>query len=60
MPSAKGQIALDASGLVGRVTEVGDRSARVLLVTDMNSRIPVMLEASRAKAILVGANAPFP
>lgn len=56
----KGEIALDASGLVGRVTEVGDRSARVLLITDMNSRIPVMLEQSRAQAILVGANAPFP
>ncbi len=56
----KGQIALDANGLVGRVTEVGDRSARVLLITDMNSRIPVMLEASRAKAILIGANAPYP
>jgi rod shape-determining protein MreC len=56
----KGEIALDASGLVGRVTEVGDRSARVLLITDMNSRIPVMLETSREKAILVGANAPFP
>ena len=56
----KGQIALDASGLVGRVTEVGDRSARVLLLTDINSRIPVMLENSRAKAILVGANTPYP
>jgi rod shape-determining protein MreC len=56
----KGQIALDASGLVGRVTEVGARSARVLLLTDMNSRIPVMLEASRAPAILVGGNAPYP
>jgi rod shape-determining protein MreC len=56
----KGQIALDASGLVGRVTEVGARSARVLLLTDMNSRIPVMLEGSRAPAILVGGNSPYP
>jgi rod shape-determining protein MreC len=56
----KGQIALDASGLVGRVTEVGSRSARVLLITDMNSRIPVMLEGSRAQGILVGANSPYP
>jgi rod shape-determining protein MreC len=56
----KGQIALDASGLVGRVTEVGARCARVLLVTDMNSRIPVMLEGSRAPAILVGGNSPYP
>jgi len=56
----KGQIALDASGLVGRVTEVGARSARVLLLTDINSRIPVLLEGSRARAILVGTNSPCP
>ena len=34
----KGQIALDERGLVGRITEVGTRTARVLLITDMNSR----------------------
>ncbi|HTZ69978.1 MAG TPA: rod shape-determining protein MreC [Acetobacteraceae bacterium] len=56
----KGQIALDANGLVGRVTEVGARSARVLLMTDINSRIPVVLEQSRARAILVGENSPYP
>jgi rod shape-determining protein MreC len=52
----KGQIALDDQGLVGRVTELGARSARVLLITDINSRIPVVLENSRARAILVGTN----
>jgi rod shape-determining protein MreC len=52
----KGQIALDERGLVGRVTEIGLRSARVLLITDMNSRIPVTLESSRARAMLVGTN----
>jgi rod shape-determining protein MreC len=52
----KGQIALDERGLVGRVTEVGLRSARVLLITDINSRIPVTLETSRARAMLVGTN----
>ena len=57
---AKGQIALDDRGLVGRVTELGARSARVLLITDMNSRIPVTLESSRARAILAGTNGPRP
>jgi rod shape-determining protein MreC len=52
----KGQIALDERGLVGRVTEIGMRSARVLLLTDINSRIPVTLETSRARAMLVGTN----
>ena len=56
----KGEIALDERGLVGRVTEVGARTARVLLITDLNSRIPVILENSRAHAILVGTNGPRP
>jgi rod shape-determining protein MreC len=56
----KGQIALDERGLVGRVTEVGERTARVLLITDLNSRIPVILENSRARAILVGTNGQRP
>ena len=56
----KGQVALDGQGLVGRVTELGMRSARVLLVTDLNSRIPVALEGSRGRAILMGTNGPRP
>ncbi len=56
----KGQIALDERGLVGRITEVGSRTARVLLITDMNSRVPVILESSRAHAILAGTNGPWP
>jgi rod shape-determining protein MreC len=56
----KGEIALDDRGLVGRVTDVGTRTARVLLITDMNSRVPVILEGSRARAILAGTNGPMP
>jgi rod shape-determining protein MreC len=56
----RGQIALDERGFVGRVTEVGNRSARVLLATDMNSRIPVTLEGSRARAMMVGTNGARP
>jgi rod shape-determining protein MreC len=56
----RGQIALDERGLVGRVTEVGARTARVLLLTDLNSRIPVILQNSRAHAILTGTNGPRP
>jgi rod shape-determining protein MreC len=56
----KGQIAVDDRGLVGRVTEVGERSARVLLITDINSRIPVIMETSRGRAILTGSNGPRP
>src|SRR5258708_4813264 len=56
----KGQIALDERGLVGRITEVGSRTARVLLITDMNSRVPVILESSRSRAILAGTNGARP
>ncbi len=56
----KGQIALDDRGLVGRVTEVGARSVRVLLLTDLNSRIPVILEGSHSRAILTGTNGTRP
>ena len=56
----KGQIAFDERGLVGRITEVGSRTARVLLITDMNSRVPVILEGSRSRAILAGTNGPWP
>lgn len=56
----KGEIAVDERGLVGRVTEVGARTARVLLLTDLNSRIPVILEHSHAHAILLGTNGPRP
>ena len=56
----KGEIALDERGLVGRISEVGSRTARVLLITDMNSRVPVTLESSRAHAILAGTNGPWP
>ncbi|HUB44768.1 MAG TPA: rod shape-determining protein MreC [Acetobacteraceae bacterium] len=56
----RGEIALDGDGLVGRVTEVGSRSARILLITDLNSRIPVVMQGSGAHAILVGNNGPYP
>lgn len=52
----RGQAVLSGEVLVGRVAEVGLRSARILLLTDINARIPVMVESSRAKAILAGDN----
>ena len=56
----KGQAVMTADGLVGRVFEAGFYSARVLLITDINSRLPVLLEATRARAILVGDNGEKP
>lgn len=55
-----GEIALGAYGLVGRVTEAGRKSARVLLITDLNSRIPVKFGAAGERAILAGTDGPEP
>jgi rod shape-determining protein MreC len=49
-----GFIAVNENGLVGRVVSVGRRSSRVLMLDDYNSRIPVMGEASRVRAVLAG------
>jgi rod shape-determining protein MreC len=56
----RGQVAMDDRGLAGRVTEVGSRSARILLVTDLNSRIPVVLDGTGARAVMAGTNGPRP
>lgn len=55
-----GQPVVAAEGLLGRVVEAGDTTARVLLLSDINSRVPVMLETSRAKSILSGTGTDSP
>ncbi|MBF0123978.1 MAG: rod shape-determining protein MreC [Magnetococcales bacterium] len=44
------------SGLVGRVVRVGERSALVLTLQDINSRIPVVTQRSRVRGIATGHN----
>ncbi|HYG88836.1 MAG TPA: rod shape-determining protein MreC [Azospirillum sp.] len=56
----KGQAVLAGAGMVGRVIEVGEWSSRVLLITDINARVPVVLESSRARALLAGDNSDQP
>ena len=43
-------------GLVGRVTEVTKHSSIVRLIIDRSSRVPVIVNRSRARAILEGEN----
>ena len=50
------QIVMTGEGLVGRVLQVGNRSARVLLITDLNSKVPVVAGEERRRAILTGEN----
>ncbi len=56
----RGQAAITGEGLIGRVADVGERSARVLLLTDMNSRIPVIVGNRRYRAVLGGDNSHQP
>lgn len=53
---SKGDVVTTGEGLVGRVVHVGARSARVLLITDINSRVPVVVGEAGNRAIMVGDN----
>jgi len=56
----KGHAVVTGVGLIGRVESVGSRATRVLLISDLNSRIPVLIEATRTRAILAGNNSSRP
>lgn len=55
-----GWATMDGLGLVGRISGVGERTSRVLLLTDAASRVPVTILPSGQRAMLVGDNAPAP
>ncbi len=55
-----GWAVMDALGLAGRIAGVGQRSSRVLLLTDPSSRVPVVVQPSGQRAILSGDASPFP
>jgi rod shape-determining protein MreC len=57
---ALGNAAVSGEGLVGGVVEVGDEYSRVLLITDLNSQIPVVVERTRDPAVLAGDNTRAP
>lgn len=51
---------LGERGLIGRVVGTSRNSSRVLLLTDVASRTPVMIDRSNARAILTGDGGPNP
>jgi rod shape-determining protein MreC len=55
-----GWATMDGIGLVGRISGVGQNTSRVILLTDTNSRIPVTVQPSGQRAILVGDNEAAP
>lgn len=55
-----GWATMDGLGLVGRISGVGQTTSRVILLTDASSRIPVTIQPSGQKAMLVGDNSAAP
>ena len=51
-----GWAAMDGLGLVGRISGVGSSTSRVILLTDNASQIPVIVQPSGQRAILMGDN----
>ena len=51
----KGMPVLDGPYFVGRITEVNYLSSRALLINDLNSKIPVLIEPMGYQAIMSGA-----
>jgi rod shape-determining protein MreC len=55
-----GWATMDGLGVVGRISGVGDRTSRVLLLTDSNSRVPVTIQPSGQQALVMGDNTQTP
>lgn len=56
----KGQVVLASESVIGRIDQVGGKYAKVILLNDIGSKIPVLIERTRARGILSGNNTAFP
>ena len=56
----RGLATVSGTGFVGVVVEVGERHSRVLLMTDLNSQIPVVVQTTRDPGVLSGDNSDRP
>lgn len=56
----KGQIVLGEESVIGRIDRVSGKYAKIILVTDINSKIPVVIERTRVRGILSGNNTDKP
>lgn len=55
-----GWAVMDGLGLAGRIAGVGQRTARVVLLTDTASAVPVTVQPSGQRAMLIGDNSAYP
>ena len=51
-----GYAVIDGDGLIGRIVDAGTSVARVLLLNDLNSRIPVLVGPAGIRALVSGDN----
>jgi rod shape-determining protein MreC len=51
----KGQPVINTDGLIGRIVATGNTTSRVLLLNDINSRVPVLIQGLDVKAIMAGS-----
>jgi rod shape-determining protein MreC len=57
---APGQAVVDPRGMIGRVYLAGERTSWVILLSDLNSRIPVTIAPGNVQAIMSGDNTATP
>lgn len=55
-----GFAAVDERGMIGRIVDVSKDAARILLLNDIQSRIPVFVEGSFVEGLLVGRSTTNP
>jgi rod shape-determining protein MreC len=55
-----GEAVVDDRGMIGRIFVTGDHTSWVILLTDMNSRIPVSVQPGNVQAMLTGDNSGAP
>ncbi|HEY3777634.1 MAG TPA: rod shape-determining protein MreC [Rhizomicrobium sp.] len=55
-----GEAVVDDRGMIGRIYIAGDHTSWVILLSDLNSRIPVAIEPGDVQAIMIGDNSPAP
>ncbi|HEY3638784.1 MAG TPA: rod shape-determining protein MreC [Rhizomicrobium sp.] len=55
-----GAAVVDDRGMIGRIFLAGDHTSWVILLTDLNSRIPVSIQPGNVQAIMAGDNSAAP
>ncbi|HEY5337193.1 MAG TPA: rod shape-determining protein MreC [Rhizomicrobium sp.] len=55
-----GEAVVDARGMIGRIFLAGQHTAWIVLLTDLNSRIPVLIQPGNVQAIMAGDNSHNP